>query len=189
MGDDAALDSLLIRIALQDRPALRELYRACAGRLLAIALRMLGDRVAAEEVVQDTFVTVWAQAAQFPLLQASPMAWLSSITRHRAIDLMRRRRAEAPLLWLDSEGQAVEHDIVDDGASALDPLLAPQIGGRLGECLALIETEARQALALAYYDGLTHQQIAVRLDRPPGTVKSWIRRSLPQLRDCAGASR
>ena len=185
-ADEATLHALLGRVALRDQAALRELYRACAGRLLAVALRMMNDRAIAEDVVQDTFVTVWTRAAQFPLLRASPLAWLTSIARHRAIDLLRRRRPETPLQWQDGEGREHQHDAADPSGSPLDRLLEHQAEGRLGECMGRLETEPRHALALAYYEGLTHEQVATRLGRPLGTVKAWVRRSLLRLKDCLG---
>ena len=184
--DDATLARLLGRVALQDQAALRELYQAAAGRLLAVANKLLGDRGAAEDVVQDTFVTVWTRAAQFPTLRTSPMAWLTAITRHRAIDQLRRRRPETPLQWQDAEGQERQHDMADASGSPLDQLLARQAEGALGICLGRIEIEPRSALLLAYNEGLTHDQLAARLQRPLGTIKAWIRRSLQRLKDCLG---
>ena len=186
MTDEATLHSLLSRVALQDRVALRELYRAAAGRLLAVAFRMLNDRGAAEDVVQDTFITVWTRAGQFPTLRASPMAWLTSIARNRAIDLLRRRRPETSLHWHDDEGKERHHDVRDESGSPMEQLQARQADGRLGECLAIIDIEPRTALTLAYYEGLTHDELAARLGKPLGTVKAWIRRSLQRLKDCMG---
>jgi RNA polymerase sigma-70 factor (ECF subfamily) len=186
MDHDAHLQTLMSRIALQDRAALRELYDATAGRLLAVAARMLDDRASAEDVVQDTFVTVWTRAAGFPALRTSPLAWLTSIARHRAIDLLRKRRPETPLQWHDAEGQEHQHDIADASGTPLDQLLAVQADARLGDCMGRLEPEPRTALALAYHEGLTHDELAARLRRPLGTVKAWIRRSLLRLKDCLG---
>jgi RNA polymerase sigma-70 factor, ECF subfamily len=186
MTDDATLNQLLGRIALQDRAALRELYQAAGGRLLAVARRLLGELAVADDVVQDTFVTVWTRAAQFPALRASPMAWLTSITRHRAIDLLRRQRPDIPLHWHDADGREHQHDVADASGSPLDQLLARQAEGSLGDCLGRLDAEPRAAVLLAYYEGLTHDQLAVRLQRPLGTVKAWIRRSLQRLKDCMG---
>jgi RNA polymerase sigma-70 factor, ECF subfamily len=186
MIDEATLQQCLSRVALQDRAALRDLYQAASGRLMAIAFRMLGDRGAAEDVVQDTFITVWTRAAQFPTLRTSPMAWLTAIARNRAIDLLRRRRPEQPLHWQDSDGQEQHVDVADESGSPLDQLLAHQAEGQLGHCMGQIEREPREALALAYYEGLTHDELARRLGRPLGTVKAWIRRSLQRLKECLG---
>jgi RNA polymerase sigma-70 factor (ECF subfamily) len=184
MEADAHLETLLSRIALQDRAALRALYDATAGRLLAIVARMLDDRAAAEDVIQDTFVTVWTRAASFPTLRTSALAWLTTIARHRAIDQMRKRRPEIPLQWQDADGQEHHHDVADASGTPLDQLLAVQADARLGQCLGRLEAEPRAALALAYQEGLTHDELAARLQRPLGTVKAWIRRSLVRLKEC-----
>lgn len=186
IADEAALHALLGRVAMQDRRALRELYTACAGRLLAVALRMLDNRAAAEDVVQDTFFTVWTRAPQFPTLRASPMAWLTSITRNRAIDVLRSRRPETPLEWRSEDGEEHHHDVADESASPLERLIEQQCDGRLAHCMGALEVEPRQAVALAYYEGLTHEEVASRMQRPLGTVKAWVRRSLQRLKDCVG---
>jgi RNA polymerase sigma-70 factor (ECF subfamily) len=186
MPPDTDLQSLLARIAARDAAALRALYAAASGRLLAVAGRILDDRAAAEDVVQDVFMTVWTRAAQFPTLHASPLAWLTSMTRNRAIDLVRRRRPETTLVWQDAEGQEHQHDIADDSGSPLDQLMAVQSEGRLGDCMAQLDDEPRAALRLAYYEGLTHDELSARIGRPLGTVKAWIRRSLLRLRACLG---
>jgi RNA polymerase sigma-70 factor, ECF subfamily len=186
MRNDTDLLDLLARIAAKDQAALRELYAAASGRLLAVTCRILDDRAAAEDVVQDVFVTVWTRAAQFPALRTSPIAWLTSMARNRAIDTLRRRRPETPLAWQDADGNEHQHDVADASGSPLDQLLAAQSDGRLGDCMAQLEKEPRAALRLAYYEGLTHEQLSLRIDRPLGTVKAWIRRSLLRLRDCLG---
>ncbi len=181
---EAELQQLLARVALQDRAALRALYDATASRLLAVAQRVLDDRAAAEDVIQDTFVTVWQRAAQFPQLRTSPLAWLTTIARHRAIDLLRRRRPETPLAWTDDEGRAHQHDVADPGATPPEQIEQQQDDGRLAWCMGRLADEPRQAVLLAYHEGLTHEQLARRLRRPLGTVKAWVRRSLLQLKRC-----
>lgn len=183
-SDEATLHALLARVALQDRAALRALYDATGGRLLAVAQRLLDDRAAAEDVLQDTFVTVWQRAAQFPQLRTSPLAWLTTLVRHRAIDQLRRRRPETSLTWHDEDGQEHQHDVVDESATPPEQLQQSQDQGRLATCLGRLDDEPRRALVLAYYEGLTHEQLAARLARPLGTVKAWVRRSLLQLRGC-----
>jgi RNA polymerase sigma-70 factor (ECF subfamily) len=184
MTDEATLQLLLSRVALQDRAALRSLYDATAGRLLAIVQRMLDDRAAAEDVIQDTFVTVWQRAAQFPTLRTSPLAWLTTIARHRAIDLMRRRRPETSLTWQDDDGQEHQHDVADETPAPPEQLQDRQSEGQLSACMGRLDDAPRQAVQLAYFEGLTHEELAVRLKRPLGTVKTWVRRSLQQLKDC-----
>lgn len=183
----APLDTLMARVALHDRAALRQLYDATAPRLLAIVQRLLDDRAAAEDVIQDTFVTVWQRAADFPPLRTSPMAWLTTLARNRAIDQLRRRRPETPLAWTDDEGREHHHDLADDSPAPPEQLQARQDETWLARCMARLDDEPRQAVLLAYHEGLTHEELASRLRRPLGTVKSWVRRSLLQLRDCLDA--
>jgi len=188
MTDDATLQMLLSRVALHDRHALRSLYDATAGRLLAVVQRMLDDRAMAEDVIQDTFVAVWQRAAQFPQLRTSPRAWLTTIARHRAIDLLRKRRPETSLTWHDDDGQEHQHDVADDSATPLQQLQDRQDDSRLSHCVGRLDDEPRQAVLLAYYEGLTHEELAARLKRPLGTVKTWVRRSLLQLKVCLEAA-
>lgn len=184
MTDEATLQMLLSRVAMQDRAALRSLYDATAGRLLAVVQRLLDDRALAEDVIQDTFVAVWQRAAQFPALRTSPLAWLTTIARHRAIDLLRRRRPETPLAWTDAEGVEHQHDVADEADAPVDQLQARQQDQRLAHCMGELDAEPRRAVMLAYHEGLTHEQLAARLQRPLGTVKTWVRRSLQQLKTC-----
>jgi RNA polymerase sigma-70 factor (ECF subfamily) len=181
-----ALDDLLGRIALQDRRALRALYDATVDRLLAVAARLLGDRAAAEDVVQEVFVTVWTRAGQLPELRAHPMAWLTAMVRNRAIDQLRRHRPEVPLQWQGEDGEEHAYDAPDESGGPLDRLLAAQSDQRLGECMGHLDDEPRQAVLLAYYEGLTQAELAARLGKPLGTVKAWVRRSLARLKDCIG---
>ena len=183
---DALLRDALARVALHDRAALQTVYQLAGGRLLAIVQRMLDDRATAEDVLQDTFLMVWQKAGQFPTLRTSPLAWLTTMARHRAIDLLRRRRPETPLEWTDGDGQTRQHDIADAGASPLQQLLDQQADGQLGLCLGRLDPDPRLAVTLAYMEGLTHDELARRLGKPLGTVKAWIRRSLLRLRECLG---
>ncbi len=184
--DMSALNHLLSRIALQDRQALRELYDQTASRLLAVAHRMLRDQAAAEDVLQDVFVTVWSRASQYPAVHSHPMAWLTSMVRNRAIDLMRKAKPEVPLQWQGDDGEEHSHDVADESASPMERLMAAQSDDRLNDCIGQLDAEPRLAVMLAYYEGLTHADLAERMARPLGTIKAWVRRSLLRLKDCMG---
>ena len=182
-----ALNSVLLRIAQQERSALRELYDLTAGRLLAVAQRLLDDRASAEDVVQEVFVGVWQRAAQLPELHSHPMAWLTATVRNRSIDHLRKRRPDVSLHWQDAEGQEHTHDIADDNMPSPPEQLQAQQGDHLlTDCLQQLEPDPRQAVMLAYFEGLTHAELAERLAKPLGTVKAWVRRSLDRLRLCMG---
>lgn len=188
MDDRDEIAHLLARIALRDAAALRALYERTSHRLLAVAWRVLQDRAMAEDVLQEVFVTIWQQSVLRPAGQPLSLAWLCVITRNRAIDLLRRRKPEEPLQWQDDGGEERFHDAADEGGSPMQQLLAVEDGQRLAHCLSELEAAPRQAVLLAFYDGLTHLEIAERLRKPLGTVKAWTRRSLMRLRACLEVS-
>jgi RNA polymerase sigma-70 factor, ECF subfamily len=187
MATDAdTLHSLLGRIRLRDQRALRDLYELTGGRLLAIAQRLLQDRGAAEDVLQEVFLTLWEKIEQMPALQSHPLAWLTSLVRNRSIDAMRKRRPEDPLEWQDADGNTRTHDITDENSVPLKQLLESESDNELSRCMQLLAEDAREAIRLAYFNGLTHQELAQRLQRPLGTIKAWVRRGLLNLRECLG---
>lgn len=188
MSDKQETETLLARIALRDSKAFRALYESCAGQLLAVALRVLQNRAEAEEVVQEVFIKLWNQSVQGTPGQSRSLAWLCVITCNRAVDFLRQRRPETPLVWQDAEGNEQHHDVGCDGGSPIDQLLAHEQDQRLGGCMGGLATEPRLALMLAFYEGLTHPQIAERMRRPLGTIKAWTRRSLLRLKGCLEAA-
>lgn len=178
------LAGLVTRVAQRDPAAFRALYEASASRLLAIAQRVLNDAGAAEDVLQEVYMALWNGHSRVPDACRSPLAWLTTLTRNRAIDVARKRRPEVPLQWQGEDGEEHSFDIADDSATPPEQLQGAQEDARLTYCLACIAEEPRQALVLAYYDGLTHVEVAERLTRPLGTVKAWVRRSLLSLQEC-----
>ena len=187
MDDRDEINQLLSRIALRDAKAFEALYRKVAGRLLAVAMRVVQDRGAAEDVLQEVFVAVWNQSATAAPGQSLTLAWLCVVTRNRSIDSLRRRKPEQPLHWTDENGDEHSHDIQDESGSPMEQLSTLQDGARLGHCLDALEPEPKRAVLLAFYDGLTHPEIAERMQRPLGTVKAWTRRSLMRLKGCMEA--
>jgi RNA polymerase sigma-70 factor (ECF subfamily) len=186
--DPQALETLLRRVGARDARALRELFDATSSRLLAIAVRVLEDRSAAEDVLQEAYLALWNRASAPPEPCRQPLAWMTTLVRNRAIDVARRRRPEVPLQWTGEDGEEHGYDVADDSAGPPEQIQAVQEDARLGQCLERIEPEPRHALMLAYYEGLTHQEVAARLARPLGTVKAWVRRSLISLQGCLGAA-
>ena len=185
--DREEINQLLARIALRDAKAFEALYRKVASRLLAVAMRVVDDRATAEDVLQEVFVAVWNQTSAAAPGQSLTLAWLCVVTRNRAIDLLRRRKPEQPLHWTDDNGDEQSHDIHDESGSPMEQLLAVQDGARLGHCVDALEPEPKKAVLLAFYEGLTHPEIAQRMQRPLGTVKAWTRRSLMRLKGCMEA--
>lgn len=187
MDDRDEVSRLLARITLRDAKAFESLYRLVASRLMAVAMRVTQDRAMAEDVLQEVFVTVWNQTAAAAPGQSLTLAWLCVVTRNRAIDLLRKRKPEQPLHWQDENGEEQVHDVQDESGSPMDQLLAHEDGAQLGHCMEALEPEPRRALLLAFYEGLTHPEIALRMQRPLGTVKAWTRRSLMRLKGCMEA--
>ena len=141
----------------------------------------LAEQDRAEDVLQDVYVKIWNRAASFDPAKASPITWMATIARNRAIDEVRRR---APLSIEDAP------QALDVPAEGPDPLEAAQQSAelhRLQDCLQGLEAERREIVLLAYYTGLSRDEIAQRFGHPVGTIKVWLHRSLAQLRKCLGS--
>ena len=167
---------LLARCAAGDRAAFRRLYEAWGGRLLGVALRITRDRALAADALHDAFVQVWQRAGRFDPARGNAEAWLVALVRYRALDLARRQRREAP--GYDPP------ELEDDQPSALARLVSTAEGAALQRCLQTVGEERRRLITLAFVDGLSHSDLAARLEVPLGTVKSWIRRALLSLKEC-----
>lgn len=161
-----------------DRGALERLYRQTAPQLFGLALRIVRQRDLAEEVLQNAFLAVWRHAGSFDERRGPAMAWLASIVRNQAIDMARRRGREAPL------DPALMQGIEDPAPGPLEAASASAEARAIRACLGELEEQPRRSLLLAYYEGLTMEEVAARMRAPLGTVKSWIRRSLIRLKAC-----
>jgi RNA polymerase sigma factor (sigma-70 family) len=169
----------LARIPAGDRAALQIVYRLTSAKLFGVALRILGERSEAEDVLQEVYVTVWRKAADFDPNRASPMTWLIAIARNRAIDRLRATRRSRRMEPIE---QAVE---VADSAPIADSVLeGAQDHARLHGCLEALATHERAAMRGAFFDGNTYEDLAARMNVPLGTMKSWIRRAMMKLKSC-----
>jgi RNA polymerase sigma-70 factor (ECF subfamily) len=177
--DGDALRGLLERCARRERPAFESLYRASAAKLYGVALRILRREDWAEEVLQDCFVSIWTHAPDYRPALAAPMTWMTSIVRNRCLDALRRPRMEVA----DEDGAAAEN-AVSDNLGPLAELERVSDAKALARCLGQLEARQRQAIALAFFDGLSHAELAAHLREPLGTVKTWVRRGLLRLRSC-----
>lgn len=187
IDDRDEVAGLLARVALRDAQAFEALYRLGASRLMAVAMRVTQDHAMAEDVLQEVFTSVWNRAANVAPGQHRTLAWLCVVTRHRAIDLLRKRKPEEPLHWRGEHGEERMHDAQAEDASPMNQLLAHEGDAQLAHCMGTLDPEPRRALLLAFHDGLTHTEIAQRMARPLGTVKAWTRRSLMRLKGCMEA--
>jgi RNA polymerase sigma-70 factor (ECF subfamily) len=176
-ADDTA--GLLVSCANGDPAAFRALYDRWSARLNGIALRITRQSGLAADATHDAFVQVWQQAHRFDPARGSAEAFLISLLRYRALDIVRRRSREIP-------GYEVE-ERPDESPDALARLVGSTEGTALHRCLSLLDAERRRLVVMAFVEGLSHSELAERLSLPLGTVKSWIRRSLLSLRECLSA--
>lgn len=174
------LEGLLARTALGDRTAFRRLYERTSRCLLGVAHAVLHDAGLAEDVLQDVYLRVWQRAGSYEAATAAPMTWLINIARHRAIDVLRARRAERAGTLAD--GDTALSGVADEGDGPDAQLEARRAQAQLMLGLEGIPAAQRQALALAYFQGLTHGEIATTLRVPLGTAKARVRRGLDALR-------
>ena len=177
----AALVEALVATGREDRAAFRTLYRLTSAKLFGVCLRICQDRSAAEDVLSDVYLLIWRRAGAYEPGRASPITWLATIARNRAID-WRRSTAARPSASLDDAP-----DVADDQPSAVDQLLRSEEDGRLHLCLDQLDDRQRGAIRTAFFDGLTYAELAERDSVPLGTMKSWVRRGLHRLKDCLDA--
>jgi RNA polymerase sigma-70 factor (ECF subfamily) len=173
------LADALSRVAVGDRVAFETVYAATCMKLYGVVVRILGRRELAEEVLQEVYIRVWQRAAEYDPSIGSPITWLVSIARNRALDEAKRKTMRS--LEELSEARQIPNDD--------DPLADHERKEerlRLQACLDRLEPEKSEIVRLAYYYGMTREEIAGRVDRPVSTVKTWLRRSLAQLKDCLG---
>jgi RNA polymerase sigma-70 factor (ECF subfamily) len=183
MDADQALMDLLDRVAQRDELALKALYDLTSGKLYGLALRVLSRNEWAEDALQETFLQIWRTATDYRASLSPPMAWLGLIVRSRSLDLLRRRKAEREHLSDDIDDGHADM-LASDAPDPVDTSLASQQAWALHQCLTRLENKQREVVSLAYLRDLSHGELAEQLQLPLGTVKTWIRRGLDQLRIC-----
>ena len=176
--NDEVLSALLARCALGDKHAFNTLYRSTSAKLFALALRILRRQDWAEDVLQDAYINIWQHAADFARDKAAPMTWITHIVRNRALDYLRRPQREE---FADEDTQ---ENWRDDSVDLLQRLSASREAKVLTDCFARLEAKQRQTIALAFWQGLAHSELAQHLQQPIGTIKTWVRRGLASLRKC-----
>lgn len=175
--DAAELVKLMRTCAEGDRGAFEVLYRRTSDKLFGLSLRMLRDRGAAEDALQNVYTNVWLHADRFDPSRAAVMTWLITMTRNQCIDHLRRHREEP----IDTE---FTQQIVDPDTKPLEASQADQQSQHLKHCLDALDEQQRKAVRAAFFTGATYNQLADDMEVPLGTMKSWIRRSLIRLRAC-----
>lgn len=182
------LSQLLARAGMGDRAAFAALYDKSSSHLFAVVLRICRDRAQAEDILQEVYVNVWRAASGFDAAQSQPLTWLTSIARNRAIDSLRRAHTQplfqSTLTSSDDEDSDVYDETADDAPGPLDLLSRASDARALSDCLRELGAPQRQSVALAFFDGLSHAEVAEKMDQPLGTVKSWVRRALLSLKSC-----
>ncbi|MBX3603660.1 MAG: sigma-70 family RNA polymerase sigma factor [Piscinibacter sp.] len=188
------LARLLARAGLGDRAAFATLYERTSAHLFAVVLRINRDRAQAEDILQEVYVNVWRSAQGFDAAQSQPLTWLTSIARNRAIDSLRRAQTQPQLQSVhasadDDETETTMYDqVADDTAGPLELLSRATDARALAQCMGGLSAPQRQSVALAFFDGLSHAEVAEQMRQPLGTVKSWVRRALLSLKGCLEAA-
>jgi RNA polymerase sigma factor (sigma-70 family) len=182
------LAQLLARTGLGERQAFAQLYARTSGHLFAVVLRIQRDRALAEELLQEVYIAVWKAAAGFDAARSQPLTWLTAVARNRAIDSLRRAAAQPQAQYVAASPPAdtdePEETLADDSPGPLELLQRASETRELEQCMQALSAAQRQSVALAFFDGLSHAEVAQRLSQPLGTVKSWVRRALMVLRSC-----
>ncbi len=168
----------LVRTGHEDRTAFRDLYSLTSAKLFGICYRICGERQAAEDVLHDVYLTIWKRAGAYEPHRASPITWLATIARNRAIDW---RRAQAVRRSAPIEDAP---PILDEAPLVSETMVADEEAHRLHGCLDGLEDRQRGAIRTAFFDGVTYAELAERESVPLGTMKSWVRRGLAKLREC-----
>ena len=174
-----ALAQLLSRCATGDRRSFERLYRETSAQLFGLVLRIVKDQNLASDVLQQSYLKIWDHAGDYRPDKAQPMTWMGAIVRNQAIDMIRRNVHRVTAIDPVDE----LHRLADDAAGPQEIVAQVQQNRALYECLDQLEEKQPQALLLAYFKGMTHEELARYLDKPLGTVKSWVRRGLLRLRE------
>lgn len=194
---DLPLEKWLLATANGDAVAFQSLYESTAGTLNAVAVAVMRDRELAEDVLQDAYVQIWHKAGDYHAERGSVLTWMTTIVRYRAIDLLRKRArsgatssAEAADIDAKTLELLLSTDPITDNDQEQGPLasaIASEESASLRDCLSRLPGNQQRSVALAFFRGFTHQELAECLLEPLGTVKSRLRRSLLRLKECLSA--
>lgn len=182
---NSQLIALLDRIALADESALKELYGLTSSKLYGVAVRVVTNREWAEDVLQEAFLNIWKVAGTYKASLSPPMAWMGLLVRSRGLDFLRRRASDRADRMQELD-EVITDTVAGDSPNPMDTTQASEQAWALHQCLSQLENKQREVVSLAYLRDLSHSELAEQLKLPLGTVKTWIRRGLEQLRGCMG---
>ena len=178
------LDHLLARITLKDQQALQQLYGKVAGKLNGIAMKLLNDADLSNDVLQETILQIWNNAGEYRRDQGEPMTWITSLLRYRALDKIRSEKREQNRRNQYEEVQSLFGETA--AASPIVGVLQQDTDSKLSQCLETLDVLNRNAILMAYYYGYSREDIAIHVEQPLNTVKSWLKRGLTRLAQCLG---
>ena len=180
---DITLIALIDRIALADEKALRELYELTSSKLYGVAVRVVTNREWAEDVLQEAFINIWRIAGDYKSTLSPPMAWMALVVRSRGLDFLRRRASERADRMHELD-DVISDTVAGNSPNPMDTAQASEQAIALHNCLSLLDNKQREVVSLAYLRDMSHGELSEQLKLPLGTVKTWIRRGLEQLRGC-----
>ena len=183
LNPDGELMLLLDRVAARDEAALKTLYEHTSAKLFGLAMRILRHRDLAEDVVQESYLTIWRAAGDYRASLSPPMAWMALIVRSRSLDALRKRTSDRAGLMNELDDE-MSQTLEGDAPNPMDTAQASEQAFALHQCLGRLDNKQREVVSLAYLRDLSHGELAEQLKLPLGTVKTWIRRGLDQLRAC-----
>jgi RNA polymerase sigma-70 factor (ECF subfamily) len=171
------IEDLISRTALGDRKAFRDLYAHTSAKLYAVCLRVLRNRAEADDALQEIYVKIWRNAATFGPSDYSPNTWLIAIARHHAIDLIRARKPQA-------EDIDEQYDLRSGDPDPENSAIATDQRRQIDGCLDQLDAPKASAVRGAYLDGLSYEELSQKYNVPLNTMRTWLRRSLANLREC-----
>lgn len=178
-----ALRAAMARLAAGDSAALEEIYQATRVKLFGICFRILGDRKEAEDALQDVYVNLWQRADRYDPERASPISWLATFARNRAIDRLRTGKVRGGAVSVEEAAPLPDESPLADAL-----LIDAEQSAQIHTCIQSLDDKSQTYIRAAFFDGNTYAQLAEQADVPLGTMKSWIRRGLMRLRACLEAS-
>ncbi|AUM13489.1 sigma-70 family RNA polymerase sigma factor [Ketobacter alkanivorans] len=182
MTDHDHIAQLLSRCGLRDQQAFLALYDATSAKLYGLILRIVKRDTWAQDVLQEAYMKIWTASGSYEAAKANPMTWMTHVARNRALDWLRSREVSQSSRNVDIDEQlelSAHTDPLRDATTHCELV-------RLNDCMQLLNEQHRQSIRLMYLDGLTYEEVANRLSKPTGSVKSWVRRGLQRVRECLG---